>query len=133
MIEGMKTTLAELGVPDGQIRSEAFEAAVASTVAPETDAEDPPAQTASNSFQLHLVDTDATIEITNGETLLAACDAAGIAIPSACRAGVCGTCRARLVNGAVRCDSDLLDENDRADGYILPCIAWPESDCVMEA
>jgi len=133
MIEGMKTTLAELGVPDGQIRSEAFEAAVASTVAPEIGAEDPPAQTASNSFQLHLVDTDATIEITNGDTLLAACEAAGIAIPSACRAGVCGTCRARLVDGQVRCDSDLLDDGDRADGYILPCVAWAESDCAVEA
>ena len=36
--------------------------------------------------------------------------------PSLCRAGVCGTCRTRLVSGDVRCSSDALDAHDREAG-----------------
>lgn len=133
MIEVMRSTLAELGVPADQIRSEAFEAAVASTAVPaETPAADQAAATGA-SYRLRLIDHDATIVVDGRDTLLAACEAAGIELPSACRAGVCGTCRARLVDGRVRCDSDLLNDGERRQGIILPCVSWPESDCTMEA
>jgi ferredoxin-NADP reductase len=131
MIEAMAATLAELGVPPGQVRSEAFEAAVASTVEPPAGSE--AGADAARSFALRLVDRDATVEVADRSTLLDACEAAGIDLPSACRAGVCGTCKARLVDGRVRCDSDLLSDDERAAGYILPCVSWPESDCAMEA
>jgi len=128
----MKANLAGLGVPDAQIRSEAFEAAIASTVEPV--ASQPAADGLRDaSFQLRLVESGTTISASDQDTLLAACEAAGIELPSACRAGVCGTCRARLVDGRVRCDSDLLGDADTAEGYILPCVSWPESDCAMEA
>ncbi|MCU0305867.1 MAG: 2Fe-2S iron-sulfur cluster-binding protein [Thermoanaerobaculales bacterium] len=130
MIEAMSATLAELGVPAGQIRSEAFEAAVASTAA-QPSAADSAAPAAA--FALRLVDRDTTVEVPDRTTLLDACEAAGIDLPSACRAGVCGTCKARLVDGSVRCDSELLSDDERAEGYILPCVSWPESDCAMEA
>jgi ferredoxin-NADP reductase len=133
MLECMETTLADLGVPDGQIRSEAFEAAVASTIPSKDPVETDAPDTTVGGFRLHLAASDTTIEISDQNTLLAACDAAGVEIPSACRAGVCGTCKARLIEGQVRCDSDLLEQDERDDGYILPCVAWPESDCVMEA
>jgi len=133
MIDGMKTSLAGLGVPESQIRSEAFEAAVASTIADPSARNDNPADSALEAFQLRLVGSDATIEITGRDTLLDACEAAGIDLPSACRAGVCGTCKCRLVDGSVRCDSDLLNDDEKSDGYILPCVSWAESDCAMEA
>jgi len=133
MIDGMKASLDELGVPDGQVRSEAFEAAIASTVNAPAESGDVIDNATDGAFQLRLVDSGTTISASNLDTLLDTCEAAGIEIPSACRAGVCGTCRARLVDGQVRCDSDFLDESDQADGYILPCVSWPESDCAMEA
>ena len=65
MIEGIKTTLAQLGVPDSQIRSEAFEAAIASSTTAETvtalDTAVPPRS--GTAFQLHLVDTGATVPV----------------------------------------------------------------------
>lgn len=132
MIDGMKATLAGLGVPDPQIRAEAFEAAVASTIeSPATQNETDLSPSAN--FQLRLVGSDTTISASDQDTLLDACEAAGIDMPSACRAGVCGTCRARLIDGQVRCESDFLGDADTADGYILPCVSWPESDCAMEA
>lgn len=133
MIDGITTTLAELGVPDSQIRSEAFEAAVASTTDASPSTGDIAGEPAVAEFQLRLVGSDTTIDIDGGDTLLDACEAAGIDLPSACRAGVCGTCKCRLVDGNVRCDSDLLNDDEKSDGFILPCVSWPESDCAMEA
>lgn len=132
MIDGMKECLRGLGVPDDQIRSEAFEAAVASTV----PIEDPGATTVdvpAETFQLRLLHSNATIQVGADETLLDACESAGVELPFACRAGVCGTCRSRVIDGTVRCDSDLLDDREREEGYTLPCVAWAESDCAMEA
>ena len=135
MIDGIKTALSELGVPDPQIRSEAFEAAIASSVRTDTPkAADYalPAQTG-NDFQLHLIETGATLPASCSSTILESCEAAGIPLSAVCRAGVCGSCRARLASGKVRCESEILDEADRADGYILPCVSWPEEDCALEA
>jgi CDP-4-dehydro-6-deoxyglucose reductase len=40
-----------------------------------------------------------TFEASSGETILAAATRAGIWLPSACRAGSCGSCKARIVTG----------------------------------
>jgi ferredoxin len=54
-------------------------------------------------------------------------------IDSLCRAGVCGTCRTRVIEGDVECDSTALDETDRADGYVLACVARVAGPCAVEA
>jgi len=135
MIHSVKTALAGLGVPDAQVRSEAFEAAIASstTAAAPPAADDTLAIQKQIDFQLHLVETGATLPASCSSTLLESCEAAGVAMAAVCRAGVCGTCRARLTSGKVRCESETLDESDRAAGYILPCVSWPEEDCALEA
>lgn len=135
MIEAMQSLLKELGVSSDQVRSEAFEAAVASAAAADASREPTPStdMSAVDGFQLRLVASGETISTSGELTLLETCEAAGVQLPPACRAGVSGTCRCRLVDGEVRCDSDLLDDSDRADGYILPCVSWPTSDCAMEA
>ena len=64
----------------------------------------------------------------DGATVLAAARAAGIHLPSSCEAGICATCRAKLVAGEVTLLNDLgLDEADRAAGYVLACQAVPQS------
>ena len=142
MIEAMKRILAELGVAPDQVRFEEFAAAVAfasaraageaPTVEVEAPAE-PAAAAAAGGFRLRLVVSGQTLPANGSRTLLETCEAAGVRLPSACRAGVCGTCRSRIVDGQVRCESTLLDESERAQGYILPCVSWPTSDCAMEA
>ena len=141
MIEAMKRLLADLGVAPDQIRFEEFAAAVAfasaraageaPAVGVVTPAE--PAAAAAAGFKLRLVVSGQSIAASGSRTLLETCEAAGIRLPSACRAGICGTCRSRIVDGQVRCESSLLDESERAEGYILPCVSWPTSDCALEA
>ncbi|MFH9087747.1 2Fe-2S iron-sulfur cluster-binding protein [Streptomyces sp. NPDC017673] len=49
-------------------------------------------------------------------------------VPYACREGVCGSCRAKVLSGRVRADRQhALDDRDRAQGYTLVCRARPDS------
>ncbi|QEA11613.1 2Fe-2S iron-sulfur cluster-binding protein [Comamonas flocculans] len=67
-------------------------------------------------------------------TLLDALELAGIDWPSSCRDGSCGTCMGRLTSGRVRYEHEfiVLSDQDVADGYVLPCVAYPESDVDLE-
>ncbi len=73
MIDGMKELLASLGVPDRQVRAEAFEAAVASASAPAG---------ATEPVDLRLAITGRTVRIPPGRTILEAAEAGGAKSPS---------------------------------------------------
>ncbi len=52
--------------------------------------------------------------------------AAGMDLPFSCTSGVCGTCRARLLQGQVRMDRHFaLEKADIEAGFILTCQAHP--------
>jgi ring-1,2-phenylacetyl-CoA epoxidase subunit PaaE len=47
-------------------------------------------------------------------------------LPVACQGGVCGTCRARLVEGTVTMDANwALEPDEIARGYVLTCQSHP--------
>lgn len=71
-----------------------------------------------------------------GETVLEAAQRAGVALPYSCRAGVCGSCRATLLEG--RCEylrnpPLALSAGALAQHAVLLCQAVPASDLVIEA
>jgi ring-1,2-phenylacetyl-CoA epoxidase subunit PaaE len=58
--------------------------------------------------------------------------AAGLPAPFACKAGVCATCRAKLVSGEVTMKANYgLSQEEVAQGYVLTCQAVPLTDDVM--
>ena len=81
---------------------------------------------------LRCASSGATVPVAPGQTLLEAAEAGGLGIDSVCRSGVCGTCRTHVLDGDVHCESTLLDESDREDGYVLACVTHVHSDCTIE-
>jgi ferredoxin len=69
------------------------------------------------------------------QPLLLAAEQAGLQLPSACRNGTCRTCMCRVLSGQVRYRirwPGLLAE-EKAEGWILPCIAYAQSDLVLSS
>lgn len=65
----------------------------------------------------------------DGRTLIEGADAAGIELPSQCRAGVCATCRSRVLRGQVQMrDSSALEADEIAAGFVLACQSIPLSE-----
>ena len=63
---------------------------------------------------------------TIGTNILDAAIAVGIELPYACKAGVCCTCKAKLISGKVHMLANYALEPDEVDaGYILSCQAQP--------
>ena len=75
-----------------------------------------------------------TIEVAEGETILAAALRAGVNYPAACESGTCATCKSRLMAGEVRMlqhSPFALSADERAQGLVLACVSLPLSDCVI--
>lgn len=102
---------------------------------PPDDLSDAPSSALSMLHRVVLQPEGSTFPAPESQTVLQSADAAGVALPSLCRNGVCRTCLCRLHAGRVRYVVEWpgLSADEKAEGWILPCVAVPESDLVMEA
>ncbi|MEQ1907983.1 MAG: iron-sulfur cluster-binding domain-containing protein [Vicinamibacterales bacterium] len=136
MMTAMTSMLTSVGVPNSQIRFEVFQAAVAVASRPDTVMHSPLVSDTAVGETSHDVSFERShrrTTITDAQTLLEAAEACGAEIPSLCRAGVCGTCRTRVLSGETHCSSSVLDDEDRAAGYVLACVTQVASHCSVEA
>lgn len=70
-----------------------------------------------------------TVTLAAGQRVLDAALSVRPELPFSCRSGVCATCRARVVDGAVRMDRNwALDPAEVAAGFVLTCQATPATD-----
>jgi ferredoxin len=90
-----------------------------------------------NSYQVRLYNEaegiDQTIEVTEESYILEAAEEQGMELPYSCRQGVCSTCTVKTIEGKVdQIEGTYLSEDQMAAGYVLICIARPQSNCVFE-
>jgi benzoate/toluate 1,2-dioxygenase reductase component len=77
-----------------------------------------------------------TLPVEPGENIVTAADTAGFSLLTDCREGRCATCMGQLLSGSVELgdyDEGTLDDEDRAAGKILTCVARVQQHaCVIE-
>jgi phthalate 4,5-dioxygenase reductase subunit len=81
-------------------------------------------------FDVVLGRSGRTLRVPVGRTILDVVRAHGVAVPSSCESGTCGSCKTRLLDGiADHRDLVLLDE-ERAD-YVMVCVSRAKSESLV--
>ncbi|GIU42043.1 hybrid-cluster NAD(P)-dependent oxidoreductase [Shewanella sairae] len=84
-----------------------------------------------NGFMLSVADRNRPLSAE--QTLLDGIEAEGLPIIAACRSGVCGACKCKVVEGEVESSSQMaLTADEIAQGYVLACSTKLKSDVTLE-
>lgn len=123
MVTGAREVLSARGVDRAHVHAELFHVG-------ELPKPKPTAPVAAHSEITAVLDgrtTMATVEDPD-ETVLEAVLRVRSDAPFACRGGVCGTCRAKLLDGTVEMERNYALEQDEVEaGYVLTCQSHPTS------
>ncbi|HET8695426.1 MAG: 2Fe-2S iron-sulfur cluster binding domain-containing protein [Burkholderiales bacterium] len=86
-------------------------------------------------FQLRIEPQGWVCPVPAGVSIWKAARRAGIRLPSSCLNGTCRTCLCRLISGQVVYSIEWpgVSVDEREAGWILPCVARPISDVVIES
>ncbi|NBS66614.1 MAG: CDP-6-deoxy-delta-3,4-glucoseen reductase, partial [Betaproteobacteria bacterium] len=85
--------------------------------------------------QVTLKPSDHAFTVKSGETILDAALREGFVISYGCRNGACGTCKGKVLSGAVdygNHQASALSDSEKRQGFALFCQARPLGDVVIE-
>ncbi len=131
MIEAVAAACLEAGVPQHKIHKELF--GVPGPV-PHVERSDIGHNESGESAAVSVLADGIERELRvafKGDSVLDVVLASGIDVPYACKAGVCCTCRAQVLEGEVRMDANYTLEQHEVDrGFVLTCQSHPVTDRV---
>ncbi|AKU17342.1 1,2-phenylacetyl-CoA epoxidase subunit PaaE [Luteipulveratus mongoliensis] len=130
MVEGARELLRDNGVGDSHVHHEVFHVDEVGQPAPVIVTE--PGAPAEAVVTINLDGRSTEVEMpSKAESILDATLRERPDAPFSCTGGVCGTCRARVVQGEVRMDRNYaLEPEEIAAGIVLACQAHPVTDTV---
>lgn len=130
MVTDSETVLAELGVARSAIHRELFYVDDG-TPPPQERHREPGVTGPSSAVTVVLDGRSATGTIAQDDTLLDGAENFRPDLPFACKGGVCGTCRAKVLCGTVDMRRNYaLEDDEVAAGFVLTCQTYPTSDDV---
>ncbi len=130
MMDAAESTLLELGVPRERVYTERFTASTPAA-APAAVAAAVKAAPSTKTIQLVVVldGKQHEMAMAPGEHVLDVALDAGLDLPYSCKAGVCCTCRAKVVQGSATMDKNYTLEADEVkQGFVLTCQACAATD-----
>ena len=123
-MENARQMLTALGVSPNRIAQESF--------GENSKSVDPPPS--GGVVTLVFTQSQLVCEASARSILLEVAEKNGVYIPSGCRHGLCGTCATRVLCGAVHMDSEAgLTPEQKAAGYVLPCVSRADGTVVLSA
>jgi ring-1,2-phenylacetyl-CoA epoxidase subunit PaaE len=128
MLEASRAVLAELGVPADRVHFELFY-----VDAPPPDLHRPEAEVTGETTEVTVVldGLTTTNPLPRDTTVLDGAQAIRSDLPFACKGGVCGTCRAKVTQGAVDMRRNYaLEPAEVEAGFVLTCQSYPLADPV---
>lgn len=133
MIESTLRALAEAGVPPDRIRSERFLSSDPSVVQkPAVSPTHRVTDTAEVRLTLILDGKHHSLGMRRSQKILDVGLAAGLDLPFSCRAGVCCTCRAKVMQGKVTMEKNFtLEDWETQQGFVLSCQSKPDTETVV--
>ncbi len=124
MIEAARDVLAELGVPREKVHRELF--FVDDVPPPPVEHTEPGIAGPSSRVALTLDGRTTELTLPRDRPVLDAAQETRADLPYACKGGVCGTCRAKVVGGEVQMRRNYALEDDEVEaGYVLTCQSLP--------
>ena len=87
-------------------------------------------------FSVQVQPSGRTFDTQPGETVLTAGIRQGIGLPYGCKDGACGSCKCKMISGAVvhrEHQSKALSPEEETQGFVLTCCAVAQTDLVLES
>ena len=134
MIDAVQGALTSAGVPAERIHSERFTSPTLENLTPDARRAavvqpDPEAPAGQVQLTVLIDGKSHELAMRTDQHVLDVALSAGLDLPYSCKAGVCCTCRAKVLDGAVVMDKNFTLEGDEIDqGFVLSCQARPTSD-----
>lgn len=83
-------------------------------------------------FEVEIAGTGERFLVPPDVSLLDVLESKGYAITNSCRAGICGTCLTKVINGVPEHNDDVLSDAEReSNDVILPCVSRSKTDTLI--
>lgn len=132
MMLGIAKALRDHGLDDSQIKFELFASAQPGRLKRKVVSKDAASSANQAKASITLDGATQTIEMPKDSTILDAALSNAMDAPYACKAGVCSTCRCKVLEGEVEMVTNhALEDYEVEKGYVLSCQSFPLTDNVV--
>ena len=132
MMLGIASALRDHGLDDAQIKFELFASGQPGRAAKKAKSSSAASGSGETTARITLDGATRTITTSKDVSILDAALQNDMDAPFACKAGVCSTCRCRVIEGEVEMAANhALEDYEVEKGYVLSCQSYPVTDTVV--